>query len=406
MFRPPASDFGATRKRALGALTLACLCGAWGWLEVTDEDVERGNRAYAEERFDQALGAYRQARARAGRDTAAEAQVLYNTGAALYRMFERNDAAGVEPDGHGTHQGAGQDAGPGVDELDSPGAIQRYGAIESFRSAAALGMRHQQYELASSAYLGLGNALFSAGDFKGAITAYKDALRANPDNDDARYNLELSWRRLDRNSGGRPPPGQPRRHPPRGQGDGQSGQSPHGQGQSPGRQGGRNGESSGRPGSGNRNGDGERSGSDGQNGRQQSGNGQANGPTEDNASRADSSGDQASGQSPGQSPGQSNDANDRANDQAGDRSPGQSGDRGVTDRPGNPDEAPAGDGQAEKDSGNTSSRAGPGQERTGTPSPDVGNKLDALERMSRDLQHEKLRARTHRSRTGRPQRDW
>lgn len=50
--------------------------------------------------------------------------------------------------------------------------------------------------LAAPARFNLGNALFQKQDYRGAIQAYRDALRLSPDDRDARRNLELALRAL------------------------------------------------------------------------------------------------------------------------------------------------------------------------------------------------------------------
>jgi len=53
-------------------------------------------------------------------------------------------------------------------------------------------------DLAVPATYNLGNARLAAGDFAGAVEAYKQTLRAAPGNADAKYNLELAWREQQR----------------------------------------------------------------------------------------------------------------------------------------------------------------------------------------------------------------
>jgi len=53
-------------------------------------------------------------------------------------------------------------------------------------------------DLAPAASYNLGNARFAAGDFAGAVAAYKQTLRATPGNADAKFNLELAWREQQR----------------------------------------------------------------------------------------------------------------------------------------------------------------------------------------------------------------
>jgi tetratricopeptide (TPR) repeat protein len=53
-------------------------------------------------------------------------------------------------------------------------------------------------DLAVAATYNLGNARLAAGDFAGAVEAYKQTLRAAPGHAAAKYNLELAWREQQR----------------------------------------------------------------------------------------------------------------------------------------------------------------------------------------------------------------
>src|SRR5688572_8805009 len=46
--------------------------------------------------------------------------------------------------------------------------------------------------LAADAWYNLGNLYFSVGDIPNAVSAYRDALRLNPNHENARYNLEVA----------------------------------------------------------------------------------------------------------------------------------------------------------------------------------------------------------------------
>ena len=48
------------------------------------------------------------------------------------------------------------------------------------------------------AFYNLGNASFKQGDFEAAVEQYRQALLCNPESEDARYNLELSLRELEK----------------------------------------------------------------------------------------------------------------------------------------------------------------------------------------------------------------
>ncbi len=52
--------------------------------------------------------------------------------------------------------------------------------------------------LRPSAQYNLGNARLASGDASGAVEAYKSALRLAPENEDAKYNLELALRQLEK----------------------------------------------------------------------------------------------------------------------------------------------------------------------------------------------------------------
>ncbi len=71
---------------------------------------------------------------------------------------------------------------------------QRFEEAEEALSAAA-GAAGE--ELSQDAHYNLGNARFAAGDLEGAIEAYKQALRLDPSDGEAKWNLELAQQRLD-----------------------------------------------------------------------------------------------------------------------------------------------------------------------------------------------------------------
>ncbi|HYX24251.1 MAG TPA: tetratricopeptide repeat protein, partial [Thermoanaerobaculia bacterium] len=97
-------------------------------------------------------------------------------------------------------------------------------------------------ELAPAAHYNLGNARFAAGDAAGAAEAFKQALRLKPDDQDAKYNLELALREEQKQKAGgqgspkgsrgnRSPNQDPSDQPGKGRPD--PNQQPPGQGQQP-----------------------------------------------------------------------------------------------------------------------------------------------------------------------------
>jgi Ca-activated chloride channel homolog len=95
------------------------------------------------------------------------------------------------------YQAAEQEAGahPEID-FDRGDALHAQGrhaeAVEAWRKAAERG---RSAALASRALQNTGNALDAAGDQDGARRALAEALRRDPTNEDARYNLEVLLRR-------------------------------------------------------------------------------------------------------------------------------------------------------------------------------------------------------------------
>ncbi len=114
--------------------------------------VAQGNRAYKAGEYDKALAKYKEAKEAGG----APGVVEYNLGNAHYRLGES------EP------------------------AQQAYG----------LSLSPKETEANSASLYNLGNAFYQGQKFEEAISAYVEALKRNPSDEDARYNLELARRML------------------------------------------------------------------------------------------------------------------------------------------------------------------------------------------------------------------
>ena len=176
-----------TRQGTL--LVAVLLLGGWTWFESTDPDVARGNRHYQAGEYGQAVDAYREAQERGD-----EPGIHHNLGSALYKQAEAEK-----------------------DEAARTALLEQ--ADKELRKAT----ESDDPALKSSAFHNLGNSQFQRGQYEEALQSYKRSLRANPDNDDARYNLEMTLRKLGKD---KPPQQQPQQG--QGQGDPQQGQ---GQGQ-------------------------------------------------------------------------------------------------------------------------------------------------------------------------------
>jgi Ca-activated chloride channel family protein len=124
-----------------------------GFADSPEGRNRKGNALYRKGEFDQALTEYRSAQVLAPELF----ELSFNAGDALFR---KGDLAG---------------------------------AVREFAKASGA----PDPLFSSSAYYNAGNALFQAGDAKAAIEAYKAALKRNPADPDAKYNLELALRLLE-----------------------------------------------------------------------------------------------------------------------------------------------------------------------------------------------------------------
>ena len=72
--------------------------------------------------------------------------------------------------------------------------LYRKGQFEDARAGYKVASQDVQSSVSQSAIYNTGNASLKAGDINGAIDAYTQALLLNPDDVEARYNLELALR--------------------------------------------------------------------------------------------------------------------------------------------------------------------------------------------------------------------
>jgi len=120
-----------------------------GWIGSWSRLTQKGNAHYAEGDYDSALEAYQQAAEQRPNDAISH----YNLGTALYQKAQFDKAA------------------------------------NAFRHSLAA----TDSMLQAHGHYNLGNAQFQLGDIRGAIRSYKSALRLNPSDRDAKYNLELAF---------------------------------------------------------------------------------------------------------------------------------------------------------------------------------------------------------------------
>ena len=314
------------------ALVLVVLAsGGWGWdvLRAPDPDVEKGNGAFQEGNYGKALEHY-DAAERRGPDP----RIQFDRGAALYKLGE-----------------AARDPAEKAKLMEQ--------AEQAFERAADT----EDARLKSDAYQALGNTLYQRERYEEATDKYRRALRANPQNDAARYNLEMALRhrQKDQQQQQQQQQGQQGQQ----QGQPQQGQQPPQQGQQQPQQG-------------------QQGQQDPQQGQQQQDPQQGQGQGQEQQDpQQQGQGQQQQDPQQGQGQGQEQQKDPtQGNPNAPKQDPGQ--ERGGQPQP-DPNDANGDDRQKGQ-------RQGQGDEEAdGEPPSDEDQKLDALERRSRDLRKRLLR---------------
>jgi tetratricopeptide (TPR) repeat protein len=76
-------------------------------------------------------------------------------------------------------------------------AFHRKGNFEAAAAQEKQAIRGSEGDLAQNSLYNLGNTYFRVEDWPAAIEAYKEALKLNPDDEEAKYNLELALKQLE-----------------------------------------------------------------------------------------------------------------------------------------------------------------------------------------------------------------
>jgi Ca-activated chloride channel family protein len=142
------------RKIALVAFLLCITITLAGCGSTVASSNRQGNRLYNQGKYDEALSAYQKAQA----EQPDLAELYYNIGNTLHRKED--------------YQGAAAETLQGLSKADP--------------------------DLRAQAYYYLGNSLYRQGQFAEAIAAYKETLKLNPDDQDAKHNLELAQQQLEK----------------------------------------------------------------------------------------------------------------------------------------------------------------------------------------------------------------
>ncbi|MBC7812075.1 MAG: tetratricopeptide repeat protein [Burkholderiales bacterium] len=90
-----------------------------------------------------------------------------------------------------------------VPYYNAAGPLSEQGDLDAARASLEQALTSADETLAQQAYYNLGNVYFDMAMYPEAITAYQNALLRRPDDEDARYNLELALSRLPTST---PPP--------------------------------------------------------------------------------------------------------------------------------------------------------------------------------------------------------
>jgi tetratricopeptide (TPR) repeat protein len=156
----------------------------------------------------------------------------------------RPSAAGYNNDGNEAYEAgnyteavddyiAAQRENPDLPEpyYNAGNAYHRQGNLEAAAAQTQQSIRATEGELAQNSYYNLGNSYFKAEDWPAAIEAYKEALRLNPDDQQAKYNLELALQNLQQQQQQQPGGDGGQSQPNQNEGGGQGQQEQQNQGQ-------------------------------------------------------------------------------------------------------------------------------------------------------------------------------
>jgi len=141
-------------------LTVLICCNSYGQSQEVEKVIQSGNEFYKKQQYEQATSEYRKA---IGADSS-NATALFNLGNSLYRKNGRDEA------------------------------IKAY---------SNLAIKTVKIDLRSNSYYNKGVVLGKQQKLEESIEAYKNALRQNPDNTEARENLQKALLELKKKN---PPP--------------------------------------------------------------------------------------------------------------------------------------------------------------------------------------------------------
>lgn len=140
------------KRMKIGGMLLICLCAST-WTHAQRKEIVEGNTEYAGGRYRNAEAAYKKSVEKAPQQFIGS----YNLGNALYRQNKFDEAS------------------------------------QQYLNASA---NNNVNELQSKSMYNMGNSLLKSEKYAESIEAYKKALRLNPKDEDARYNLSYAQKKL------------------------------------------------------------------------------------------------------------------------------------------------------------------------------------------------------------------
>ncbi len=113
-----------------------------------------------------------------------------NAGGALYDQGDYTSAVNAYQ--------AAQVLSPNVPEpyFNAANALARIGNLQEAVSVLKQALKTSDESLTAKAYYNLGNVYYEMGRYDDAVLAYQQTLLVTPNDEDARYNLELALRRI------------------------------------------------------------------------------------------------------------------------------------------------------------------------------------------------------------------
>ncbi len=140
------------KRMKIGGMLLICLCAST-WAQAQRKEIVEGNTEYEGGRYRNAEAAYKKSVEKAPQQFIGS----YNLGNALYRQNKFDEAS------------------------------------QQYLNASA---NNNVNELQSKSMYNMGNSLLKSEKYAESIEAYKKALRLNPKDEDARYNLSYAQKKL------------------------------------------------------------------------------------------------------------------------------------------------------------------------------------------------------------------